>query len=337
MKRPASQKYLPLISLSVILSCTTLKKNTDEAVHSKNEMEVWILSGHLKDNDTGDSYALSYFILHFYEEDASRPDKYFAYYALTDLASKKFVSDISANISLAEEQELHLPLRFSFYKSYNESKLKGRSGRYLLKASVANEQNYTIKLRTSTKQSSYRPGYSHKKEFFFANMFSYNNITAKGKITLGKKKIPVTGILNFDRLWDCRQLFAREVTKVAVQLNSQNELLNIWKVSIAKDSSVVFGEFFPSGKNPVPLEGKDIKFTELETWTSDSTGVKFPVRFDLDIPAWGKHFEMRASALNQEIITAGSRTYDGSFTVYQKTNDTLAEAGKAVIIMTRHK
>ncbi|MEJ7662175.1 MAG: lipocalin-like domain-containing protein [Hymenobacter sp.] len=263
---------LPLALLLTLLlsACSTFKPVTttrfnppatraelphEEAVHPKNSLEWWYLTGHLRDQATGEEFGIEYVFFHFNLRDG-KTDYQMVNVAITDPKGQKFNYDYKLR-KLPRLLTDSLPLRLRERKDGQIWSFDGQEGKYQFEAALTGKQNTGYALNLSTTPT--KPvllhggtGYENYGEGIVAGYYSYPRLATTGTLTVGGKTHQVTGELWYDRQWNCGSVVSKDVgwDWLSIQLDEPREELMINTLRNAKTGQTLQQRYLQQRHQP---------------------------------------------------------------------------------------
>ncbi|MBD2723049.1 lipocalin family protein [Hymenobacter armeniacus] len=280
----------------------------EEAVHSKNSLEWWYLTGHLTDQATGHQYGVEYVFFHFNLKDGKQ-DWQMVNMALTDPQGQKFNYDYKLG-RLPRLLTDSLPLRLRDQQRGQVWKLDGQEGTYHLQAAFTGKQNAGYSLDLTTRPT--RPvvlhsgtGYENYGNGIVAGYYSYPRLATTGTLTVGGQPHAVTGELWYDRQWNCTSIVDKNVgwDWLSIQLDEPREefMLNTLRNS-ATGLTLNNGTFSrATGGADLHLSGPDFQLTPLTYWTSPKSKKKYPATWRVQVPGQGYDLTVEPLVPQQEL------------------------------------
>ena len=326
-------KFLPF-ALSLLLTasaCTSLKQTTqfnptatraelphEEAVHPRNSLEWWYLTGHLRDQTTGEEFGVEYVFFHFNLNKGKR-DYQMVNVALTDPQGQQFHYDYTLD-KLPRLLTDSLPVRLRQRKKGEVWSFDGQEGSYRLKAALTGQGNAGYALNLSTTPA--KPvllhggtGYENYGQGITAGYYSYPRLTTTGTLTVAGKIHQVTGELWYDRQWNCTSIVTKDVgwDWLSIQLDQPREELMLNTLRNNKTGqNLNNGSFFSADNQNIHLSGPDFQLTPLTYWTSPVSKKKYPIAWRVQVPAQGYDLTVESLVPQQEL---GLRFFH-AFTMY---------------------
>jgi predicted secreted hydrolase len=286
----------------------------EEAVHPKNSLEWWYLTGHLRDQATGEEFGIEYVFFHFNLKDG-KDDYQMVNVAITDPKGQKFNYDYKLG-KLPRLLTDSLPVRLRDHKDGQVWKFDGQEGKYQLQAALTGKNNAGYALDLSTTPT--KPvllhggtGYENYGGGVTAGYYSYPRLATTGTLTVAGKTHQVTGDLWYDRQWNCTSIVSKGVgwDWLSIQLDEQPKaevpqrtelMLNTLRNS-ETNQSLNNGSFFSATNENVHLSGNDFQLTPLTYWTSPASKKKYPAKWRVQVPAQGYDLTVEPLVPNQEL------------------------------------
>ncbi|MGI4740537.1 MAG: lipocalin family protein [Janthinobacterium lividum] len=297
---------------------TRAKLPRDEAVHPKNSLEWWYLTGHLRDQATGEDFGIEYVFFHFNLKDG-QDDYQMVNVAITDPQGLQFKYDYKLD-KLPRLLTDSLPVRLRDHKDGKVWKFDGQEGKYQLEAALTGKANAGYALNLSTTPT--KPvllhggtGYEDYGKGIKAGYYSYPRLATTGTLTVAGRTHQVTGELWYDRQWNCTSIVSKGVgwDWVSIQLNEPREelMLNILRNGETGEQ-LKNGSFYSASNENIHLSGNDFQLTPLTYWTSAKSKKKYPAMWRVQVPSKGYDLVVEPLVPNQEL----SLRFFHAFTMY---------------------
>jgi len=325
---------LPLVLLTLLLAaCSTFKPvpttrfnppatraelPRDEAVHPKNSLEWWYLTGHLRDQATGEDFGIEYVFFHFNLKDG-QDDYQMVNVAITDPQGLQFKYDYKLD-KLPRLLTDSLPVRLRDHKEDKVWKFDGQEGKYQLEAALTGKANVGYALKLSTTPT--KPvllhggtGYEDYGKGIKAGYYSYPRLATTGSLTVAGRTHQVTGELWYDRQWNCTSIVSKGVgwDWVSIQLNEPREELMLNTLRNGETGEQLKnGSFYSASNEKIHLSGDDFQLTPLTYWTSAKSKKKYPAMWRVQVPSKGYDLVVEPLVPNQEL----SLRFFHAFTMY---------------------
>lgn len=263
----------------------------EEAVHPKNPLEWWYLTGHLKDVSTGQTFGVEYVFFYFTRN--GKQEWQMVNFAITDPQAQQFYYDYKYG-KLKATPPTGLPVSLTEHKGSETWTFSGQQGRYHLKARMAAHTGQAIDLTTMPLKPVLLhgggTGYEQYSPSFAAGYYSYPRLNATGTIEVNGQPHTVTGELWYDRQWDCTTIVSKTVgwDWLSIQLNEPKEelMLNILRDKKAKQETYN-GSYFGSENQNLHLGTGDFQLEPLSYWTSPESKRRYPQKWRVTVPAQG--------------------------------------------------
>lgn len=302
-------KFYSLIAFSLLLeSCNPFVTTNDtkdefatlpqdEAIHPKNSLEWWYLTGFLYDQNKKE-YGVEYVFFHFRPTD--RKQRLMVNVAITTPEDSTFYYDYTI-VTAKNNLKDSLPLAFEI-PNYSWS---GKLGDYRLKASMNNHEiGFNLKTKSTEPIILHQnKGYAQYGDIASAGYYSIPRIKTKGKLFLFGDSIPVYGELWYDRQWNCGGVTAKNVSWdwTAISFDNQTELM-LFRVIEGNNKSVVYGGTYVNEKNEIiDISSDMVNIETSEYWKSSTTGKSYPMHWDIKIDSLGIDVVMKSVLNNQEL------------------------------------
>lgn len=153
--------------------------------------------------------------------------------------------------------------------------------------------------------------------------YSVPRLTAKGELTLEGETVAVEGLAWLDREWSTSSLEPGTVgwAWFALQLSDGTDLM-FYRLRTATGSASPFsgGSVMDRDGERTRLQANDAELTPLEYWTSESTGVRYPVSWRLVAPRQSLVLEVVPYLQNQE-VDLSVRYWEGAVRVTGQGRD----------------
>ncbi|GAA4051321.1 lipocalin-like domain-containing protein [Hymenobacter glaciei] len=279
----------------------------EEAPHPKNSLEWWYLTGHLRDQATGESFGVEYVFFHFNLKDGKQ-DWQMVNVALTDPQGQQFHYDYDLG-KLPRLLTDSLPVRLRERKAGQVWTFDGQEGAYHLQAALTGKANAGYALDLTTRPT--RPvvlhsgtGYENYGNGITAGYYSYPRLATTGTLTIGGKTRQVAGELWYDRQWNCTSIVDKNVgwDWLSIQLDEPREefMLNTLRNS-ATGLQLNNGTLSRPTGGDLHLSGPDFTLTPLTYWTSPKSKRKYPATWRVQVPAQGYDLTVEPLVPQQEL------------------------------------
>lgn len=277
-----------------------------EKVNLKNSLEWWYLTGVLRDIE-GNRYGVEYVFFHFFTHD--RKSRTMINVAVTDVNDSTFYYDYLikkkkdhlGDLDLLESLNTNHPINFNIA----DYTWKGGEGNYAISAKMKRE-NVGFNLKTSASKPVVLhgdSGYVNYGDVTTAGYYSYPRLNTKGQLFINGKTIEVTGLLWYDRQWNCGEVTVKDISWdwTAISLSNKSDLM-LYRVNAKRDDKIVIGgTYIDSLGNSTSLKDDDIQLKVTEYWKSPSTGKSYPMKWEISIPKLAVNLNMNPVMKNQEL------------------------------------
>ena len=309
-----------LVALLLAAACTSLKPTTsynptadraelphEEAVHPRNSLEWWYLTGHLTDRTSGEQFGVEYVFFHF-NLNKGKQDYQMVNVALTDPQGQQFRYDYKLG-KLPRLLTDSLPLRLRERRGAEVWQFDGQEGSYRLQAALTGSANQGYALNLTTTPA--RPvvlhsgtGYENYGNGIRAGYYSYPRLTTTGTLTVAGKPHQVSGELWYDRQWNCTNIVTKDVgwDWLSIQLDQPREELMLNTLRNTKTGQNLNNGTFSAADGPSRhLTGPDFQLTPLTYWTSPQSKKKYPAKWRVQVPSQGYDLTVEPLVPNQEL------------------------------------
>lgn len=258
----------------------------DEMPHTKNSLEWWYFTGHLKDSLKDKTLGVEYVIFHF--NPTNIKGGWMINMAVSDPEQQNFYYDHAYFQKKKHEFEV-FPLNFNWKKKGIRSSLKGKEGEYLIDAKMK-EHAVSYSLRTKPIKEVVLHdgvGYEEYGKYAKAGYYTYPRLATNGTVALDQDTFAVKGELWYDRQWNCSGVWNRKIAWdwFAIQLEETNSELMLYRVYRLDGTDEIFGGTYTNAQNEsVYLESEQIQLKEIEHWKSKESGAVYPTHWKVDIP-----------------------------------------------------
>jgi predicted secreted hydrolase len=282
--------------------------------HEDFQTEWWYTTGNLTAAD-GHRYG---FELTFFRQGVDRDpskkrpwdiqDMYVAHLALSDLDGGKFYHTERTNrvgpglAGIDEKQKRIWNGNWEIRWSGEEEALNVVGGGFSLSFTLHSEKPPVIHGENGVSQKAAGPGHA-------SHYISFTRLQTKGTIEMAGKSVEVRGTSWMDHEFFTHSMGEEQVgwDWLSVQLEDDTELM-LYRLR-RKDGST---DSFSSGTY-VDARGKSVHLTaadfwlvpKRETWTSDITGAKYPVAWNMEIPKLGLKLATTTRLKSQELAGKG--------------------------------
>lgn len=302
-------RYFWIYSFTILISCAKpfitkhdlpkLSANLpkQEIKNRKNSLEWWYITGFLEDNK-GILYGVEYVFFHFYTYDKlsrvmvnvalSVPEDSAFYYDYSIQLAKNILSDT-------------LPLNFKL----NNYTLQGFLGNYTLAAKMKKhpiEFNLNT-LATEPPLMHGDSGYVYYGNLADAGYYSFSRLKTKGEIIIGIDTIPVSGLMWYDRQWNCGSVSPMKISWdwFSVHFDDGSDLM-IYKVYDPKTKKTEHGGTFKDSlQNVQNIPDSLITLIPSNYWKSPKNNKKYPQKWDVQIKGIEANLQLKSLFPNQEL------------------------------------
>lgn len=135
--------------------------------------------------------------------------------------------------------------------------------------------------------------------------YSFTHLDARGTVTVGGEPLAVTGDAWFDHEWSSSALQRSQSgwDWFSLQLAGGAALMAFrLRDASEPDRDFYSGTFVDASGNKTVLSTGQVDMQALDYWTSDRTGVRYPVKWRLSVPALGLVLETDPWLENQELV-----------------------------------
>jgi len=280
----------------------------EEAPHPKNSLEWWYVTGHLRDEASGETFGIEYVFFHFNLRDGKQ-DWQMVNVALTDPKGQRFNYDYKLR-RLPRLLPDSLPLRLRERKAGQTWRFDGQEGRYQLRAAFTGKANagYALDLTTMpTKPTLLHgngTGYENYGAGITAGYYSYPRLATTGTLLVAGKKHRVSGELWYDRQWNCGAVVSKDVgwDWLSLQLDEPREELMVYSLNNRQTGqSLRNGTFSGTTNANLRLQAADFQLTPLTYWTSPKSKKKYPATWRVQVPARGLDLTVEPLVPQQEL------------------------------------
>lgn len=299
----------------------------DHGAHPQYKHEWWYITGQA---GTGTGRRFGFQLTIFREAISPEPvdrasrwatsQLYLAHAAVTDIESGQYLSDErfargALGLAGASTAPFHVWLE--------DWEMKGRANGGNLEARVAADSEqfgFDLAIRSERPPVAHGDrGLSTKgSEGNASYYYSYPRLATRGAIRIDGKTFDVTGMSWFDHEWSSSALAADQAgwDWFSLQL-SGGEALMIFRLRHRTDAGRDFysGTFVDAAGEATTLSSGQITMTPLAHWTSESTGVRYPVRWRLAVPHLDLELTTEPRLENQEFVHS-FRYWEGAVGVH---------------------
>ena len=276
---------------------------TDELVHEKNSLEWWYFTGHLKEKNGDRTFGIEY--VFFHTNPLGVKDYSLMNFGLTDPQNNKFYFDYEIK-ALKNRLRSENPISLKTPNDGKECSLTGFNGNYMLNGKMKNH-SIAINLNTTNNQKALlHEGRGYKKygDLAEAGYYSFTRLPADGTIELNGESIEVEGLLWYDRQWNCGEIFGGKVSWdwMAIQLNETEDDIMAYQVTTPRiEEKQIFGGTYYNPNFQINLTNENLNLNPIEYWESEKTGVKYPIKWEVELPKQNTFLTVEALVKDQEL------------------------------------
>ncbi len=304
----------------------------DHGPHPDYKNEWWYFTGNLADeNGRRFGYELTFFRFGLKPGKPSRKSDwathhaYMAHFAITDVEEEKFYAWERFNrdaIELAGARVYPFRVWLDNWSVSGES-VDNPSCRGCLSIQLQARQNET---RIDLTLDSIKPvvlqgdnGLSRKNSTpgNASYYYSLTRLATKGELTIDGRRFNVSGSSWLDREWSTSVLDRNQSgwDWFALQLSDNREIM-FYRLRHKDGSDEVFnkGVFVAEDGQAQMLHAQDVELEELDTWRSKQSGIRYPSKWRLSVPA--KDIELTIEPLlNNQELNLAFRYWEGASVV----------------------
>lgn len=282
----------------------------DSGSHPDFQTEWWYYTGNLEDtNKSNYGFQLTIFRRALKASNVSNRDSkwktnniYFAHFTVSDIKNNKFYygekySRDASKLSGAEIEPFHIWLEDWEIK-------EDKDGYVNLRA-----ENLPVKI--DLKLKSLKPlvlqgeqGLSKKSKNNASYYYSLTRLDTKGYIYINEEKFSVNGLSWLDREWSTSALSKEQSgwDWFSLQLDDNKELM-LYQLRLKNGGIDEFssGSLIDEKGNIINLKKSDFELKVLDYWKSPDTNVKYPSKWELNIPKYNINLEIEPFINNQEL------------------------------------
>lgn len=148
-----------------------------------------------------------------------------------------------------------------------------------------------------------------------SHYYSLTRLGAAGRLALGGREIPVTGLAWFDQEWATNQLTEGQTgwDWLSLQFDDGTELM-LFQIRLRQGGRDPFchGTWVEADGTTVPIKNDDFELVAGRTWRSPETGAEYPVAWTVRIPRLGLSIEVGAALDGQELVLEPIAYWEGS-------------------------
>lgn len=305
------------------LAARRLDFPADHGPHPDFRTEWWYYTGNLQ---TGDGrhvgFQLTFFRVALAPTAPPRPSAwatrqlYFAHFAVTDTAGRRFHAfSRTARGALGVAGAEAAPFRvwvegWSAEGAGASPRLRASEGDVALDLELAATKPVVLQGERGLSRKGPEAGNA-------SYYYSFTRMPARGIVRLGAETLAVTGEAWMDREWSTSGLGAdvQGWDWFAVQLTDGRELM-VYLLRRRDDSADPFsaGTLVAADGTTRPLAAGDVGVETLAHWTSPHSGVRYPARWRLTVPAAELRLEIEPRLADQE-LRVNTRYWEGAVAV----------------------
>ncbi len=147
-----------------------------------------------------------------------------------------------------------------------------------------------------------------------SHYYSVPRLAAEGRVTVEGETFAVTGLAWLDREWSTSSLEPGTAgwDWFALHLSDGSSLM-FYRLRTENGAATPYssGSLVRRDGTRVALAATDVALTELGYWTSDTTGVRYPIAWRLEAPKLGITLDIR-SYLEQQELDLSVRYWEGA-------------------------
>ncbi len=280
----------------------------EEAPHPQNSLEWWYVTGHLRDEASGEQFGIEYVFFHFNLKDGKQ-DWQMVNVALTDPQGQRFNYDYKLR-RLPRLLPDSLPLRLREHKAGKTWAFDGQEGKYQLQAAFTGEANAAYALDLTTTPT--RPavlhgggtGYENYGAGIMAGYYSYPRLATTGTLLVAGKTHQVRGELWYDRQWNCAAVVNKDTgwDWLSLQLDAPQQELMLYSLNNRRTGEQLRGGTQSgAAQASAHLAAADFQLTPLTYWTSPKSKKKYPATWRVQVPGQGYDLTVEPLVPQQEL------------------------------------
>jgi predicted secreted hydrolase len=295
----------------------------DHGPHPDFRTEWWYYTGNLhtpKGRHVG--FQLTFFRVALSPEDEPRASAwatrqlYVAHFAVTDTAGGRFHAASRASraaLGLAGGQPA--PFRVWVERWFAEgeggaTRLRASEGDVAIDLTVSPSKPVVLQGDRGLSRKGSEPGNA-------SLYYSFTRMPARGILRIGAETLAVAGEAWMDREWSTSALGAAVEgwDWFAVQLDDGREVM-VYLLRRLDGTTDPFsaGTLVAADGTAQRLEAADVRIETLAHWTSPQSGVRYPARWRLSVPAAELRLEIEPRLADQE-LRVGTRYWEGAVAV----------------------
>lgn len=285
----------------------------DHGVHADYKNEWWYFTGNLR-SETGREFGFQFTLFrHALAPTAtdsasawSSRQIYLAHAALSDIENGEFLhSERFSRGALGLAGVQHTPFRAwlndwqvsSLAANGFENELTVKTETFALHLRLSNSQELVLQGNQGLSAKSATPGNA-------SYYYSYVRLKAQGEVTLAGERVQVSGESWFDHEWSTSALEQEQAgwDWFSLQLSDQSELM-LFQLRDKRDTAKNYlsGSVIAANGDVRQLGQGDFQIRATSTWTSPSSGVRYPSRWEVLVPSLDARLTVRPKMPNQEM------------------------------------
>jgi predicted secreted hydrolase len=284
----------------------------DHYSHPDFKTEWWYYTGHLE-TDSGKRYGYQVTFFRFGVRDRQKEVKaaplftelYMAHFALSDVASKKFLFRERINRGIGDKAGAATDRYLVWNEDWN---VEGDVRNHAIQV---NDRGTQLQLQLKSSKAPVlhgKNGLSQKGEGEGRASYYYSltRMQTDGELTINGKKEKVRGLSWMDHEFGSNQLREDQVgwDWFSIQLDNQTELMLY--LMRRKDGSVdpySSGTLVSANGSTKHLRLNDYRVEVLERWKSPTSGANYPMKWKVTVPGEEIELEITPAFSAQELIT----------------------------------
>lgn len=292
---------IPYDGMNVVADQASLPE--DEGVHTKNSLEWWYFTAHLKDTLKDREFGIEYVVFHV---NPSRiKGAWMIHSAISDPLNDKFYYDYLL-VNKPKHQFEGLPLNFHWDKKRLKSSLSGQMGEYHIQSELKRKDfGFNLKTKQGKGLSMHdESGYENYGGYARAGYYSFPRMESEGKLYLESDTFRVSGEMWYDRQWNCSGVFDRKIgwDWFGIQLQEPKVDLMVYRLYHQKDGREVLGaSIIKENGETVDISSDQIQLKATENWTSPHSKAEYPMHWQISIPDQDLELEVQAAFPDQEL------------------------------------
>lgn len=296
----------------------------DHRIHPEFKTEWWYFTGNLADaNGRRFGYQLTFFRQGIRTPAQRTPelsrfvvgDLKFAHFTVTDVAGGKFHFQQKTSRGAFQEAGFDVGDRLAWLESWN---LRMDSGGVFHLRAEARDAEISLRLENVKPPAIHgSDGISRKsaQEGHASHYYSLTRLSTTGELRAGDQTFPVRGESWFDHEWATNQLAPGQVgwDWLSLQLDDGSELM-LYQMRLETGASdpASSGSLIGAEGNVVHLSAAAFRMTAVGFWQSDATGAKYPISWEVELPAYGLRLTVRAVLKKQELVLMPLAYWEGA-------------------------